>query len=101
MFRSAMCTIWAVKGPVYSVPSDTVIADRVYSNQMPTAAVTFDFGSTDPKTLKGKGFSINGTSIEFINSDEGGSLRSGYRRYRPQEFDHTDPDQGRNFCQTQ
>ena len=77
MFRSTTCTIRAVKGPVYSVPSDPVITDRVYSNQEPTAKVTFDLGS-DPQALKGKGFSVDGNAVEFINSDEGGGLRNGY-----------------------
>lgn len=89
MFRSTTCTIRAVKGAVASTPSEPIIpGDRVYSNQMPTAAVTFDFGSTDPQALRGKGFSVYstsdnlyssyGASIEFFNSDVDGSLRSNY-----------------------
>lgn len=89
MFQPTTCTIRAIKGAVASTPSDPIISDtRVYSNQIPKASVTFDFGNTDPKTLKGKGFSVYssgdnsynsyGASIEFFNSDEGESLRNGY-----------------------
>lgn len=56
MFRSTTCTIRAIKGAVASTPSEPIIpGDRVYSKLVPTAKVTFNFGSADPQDLKGRG----------------------------------------------
>ena len=78
MFSATPCTISARKGSTGDEYSKPVISDeRLYSTVIPRATVTFNLGS-DPAALEGKGFSVDGRTIEFINSDNRGSIRDSY-----------------------
>lgn len=76
VFRSTTVSFSAVKQGTSGTSSKPVLPGTKYSNAQ-NVTVTFDLGS-DVKALEGKGFSVEGTKIEFINSDNGESLRNDY-----------------------
>ncbi|MDE6590453.1 MAG: flagellin [Oscillospiraceae bacterium] len=77
VFGTTTHNIYAVKAGTSGTSSKPVIPSTTTYSKAQDVTVTFDIGS-DVKGLEGKGFSVGGTRIEFINSDNHGSIRNDY-----------------------
>ena len=77
VFGTTTHNIYAVKAGTSGTSSEPVIPSTTTYSKAQDVTVTFDIGS-DVKGLEGKGFSVGGTRIEFINSDNHGSIRNDY-----------------------
>lgn len=77
LFSPTTVSFSAIKRGTPGTSSKPIISTASAYSNLQKVDVTFDLGS-DVKALEGKGFSVGGTRVEFINSDNGGSLRSDY-----------------------